>query len=161
MESMQLAGARTGVVPQDLPTLRAVAAVSLLAVAFGIHIYIWVDTAREGDNSILGIVPWLLYPGIVAAIAVRSRVEVLAIGLGAVLPVAGFGLFGSDRLQAMGIGVPLGYAALIAISVVAASHFARRRGIGGVIAALLLGAATFPLAFGIVVLFLLFVPPQY
>lgn len=154
MESLQLPGARTGLVAQDLPIPRALAAIGLLAVAFGAHIFIWVDNARVNDNSILGVVPWLLYPGTVAAIAVRSRVELLAIGVAAILPVAVFGLVGPDRVQSMGIGVPLGYATLIWISAMAASLVADRRGSGGAIAAVFVGAATFLLALGSV----LFVP---
>jgi hypothetical protein len=154
MESLQLPGGRTGLVSQDLPNAKALAAISVLAVAFGIHIFIWVDNARVNDNSILGVVPWLLYPGIVAAIAVRSRVELLAIGVAAILPVAAFGLFGLERLQSMGIGVALGYATLIWISAMAASLVADRRGAGGAIAAVFVGAATFVLALGSV----LFVP---
>ena len=152
MESVQQAGVRTGVVAQDLPSPTAFAAIGVLAVTLGTHVSIWVDAAREGDNSILGVVPWLVYPGIAATVAVRSRVELLAIGVAAFLPVAVFGLFyGPDRVQSMGIGVPLGYATLIVISVVAASHFARRRGLRGAIAAIFVGGAAFLLALGITI----------
>ncbi len=161
MESLQLPGTRSGLVAQDLPIPRALAAIGLLAVALGAHIFIWVDTAREGDNSIFGVVPWLMYPGIVAAVAVRSRVELLAIGFAAILPVAAFGLLGPDRVQSMGFGVPLGYAILIWISAMAASLVADRRGRGGAIAAVFVGAATFLLALGCVLFVPLFLFPAH
>jgi hypothetical protein len=158
METVPLPGTRAGLVAQDLSNAKALAAISLLTVALGTHIFFWVDNARVDDNSSLFVVPWLAYPGVVAAIAVRSRIELLAIGVGAILPVAVFGLFGPDRVQSMGIGIPLGYAMLIWISAMAASLVADRQGRVGVIAAVFIGAAAFLLALGVVVFLVLFIP---
>jgi hypothetical protein len=163
MESVQVPEARTSeVVPRNLPSLLAILAVGLLAISLGVRIFVWVDNARPDDWSILGIVPWLAYPGIVAAIAVRSRVRWLATGVAALGPIPAFALpFGVDRTSEMGPGVSLGYAALILISVVVASRFARRRGLRGSIAAVLGGAAAFVLALGAVFLVPPFLFPVY
>lgn len=161
MESVRVPGARTSeVVPQNLPSLVAVLAVGLLALTLGVRVFVWVDNVRPDDWSILGLLPWLAYPGIAAAIAVRSRVQWLATSLAALVPVTAFSLlFGLDRVRAMGPGVPLGYAALILISVGVACRFARRPGLRGSIAAILGGAAAFVLACGVTLVVLLL--PSY
>ena len=112
METIQVATEpRRRVVEQGLPSVAAVSAIALIALVLGIRVFVWVDTAREGDNSILAMVPWLAYPGIVASIAVRSRVELLATGFAAVVPVAVFGLlYRSGGMENVGLGVLLGYA---------------------------------------------------
>ncbi len=156
MESMQLPGARAGLVAQDVPTSRALAAISLLAAAFGIHIFFWVDNAWVNDNSILWVVPWLLYPGIVAAIAVRSRIELLAIGVAAILPAAAFGLFGFERLQAMGIGCGTWLRDIDLDQRDGGVTGRRPSGTEGSHRGRFVGAATFLLAFGVVVFLLLF-----
>jgi hypothetical protein len=157
MERLQIPGAPTrAVVTQNLPSPSALLGIASIAILLGVRVFIWVDTARENDNSILGLVPWLVYPGIVAAIAVRSRVERPAIGVAAIVPVAVFGiLFGRERVEATGLPVLSAYVALLLISVWAASRLARRRGWLGVIAAMIGGAAGFLLTVGATVFVLL------
>lgn len=122
------------------------------ALGLGIHVGVWVNTARAEDDSILFLIPWLAYPGVVAALAVRSGVEKLAIGLAVAIPVATFAvIYGAERVRDMGGGVFLGYATFLLMSIGVASRFARRPGpqwfigaiVGGGAAFLLLLALTF------------------
>ena len=100
----------------------------------------------------------LAYPGIVASIAVRSRVELLATGFAVVVPVAVFGLlYRSGGMENVGLGVLLGYAILILISVLVASRLARRPGWSGLITAFVSGGGTFLLALA-AVFFVLLLP---
>jgi hypothetical protein len=156
-------GARTRAeVTQSLPSPSALLAIGSIAALLGVRVFIWVDTARENDNSILGLVPWLLYPGIVAVIAARSRVERLAIGVAAIVPVAMFAvLYGRERVEATGLAVWLAYVALLLISVSEATRIARRPGWPGVIAAIAGGAAAFLLTVGVTMVALVLLFPIY
>lgn len=157
MEAMQPAEASSArpVVAQTFPSSVVIIAIAALALGLGLHVGVWVNTARPEDASILGLIPWLAFPGIVAAIAVRSRVEMLATGVAAAVPVAMFAtLYGADRVRDMGLGVPLGYATLILISVAAASWFARRPGPQWLIGAMVGGGVAFLLALGLTLLML-------
>jgi hypothetical protein len=144
------------IVGPSFPTPLAVVAIAALALGLGVHVGVWVNTARPEDDSILGLIPWLAYPGVVAAIAVRSRVAMLAIGVAVALPVAMFAtLYGPDRTREMGIGVLLFYVVLLVISLSTASWFARRPGWQGLIGAIVGGAASFLLAFGLAIIVVL------
>ena len=158
MESFQVPGLPTrAVVTESLPSPSALLGIASIALLLGVRVFIWVDGARANDNSILGLVPWLLYPGIVAAIAVRSRVQWLAIGVAAIVPDATFAiLFGRERVEAMGPVVLPAYVALLLISLLTATRFAHRRGWFGVIAAAAGGAAAFLLTVGVTVVVISF-----
>lgn len=111
-----------------IPTAVAALAITALGIVLGIHAGLTVAGARESDGSMFRLLPWLVYPGVVGIIAVRTRSEMLVAGLGAVVPIATFATM-YDRLAEMGIGVPLWYGALLLVGISAASYFARRRGL--------------------------------
>jgi hypothetical protein len=145
-------------VSSRIPTGVAALAVTAIGLALGLHVGLTVDGAQADDESMYGLLPWLLYPGVIAIIAVRTHAEMLVTGLAAVVPIAAFATT-YDRLAEMGIGVPLWYAALILVGITAASSVARRRGPIRTLASLVVGAVAV-VAFASICISLLLIMPM-